>query len=60
MFNGIELMEDSIDSIRESVDCVRAIYQDVSNHGNPSEYDSTKFFEYLKSKGKLTDYLLQD
>lgn len=56
VFNGIELMEDSIDSIRESVDYVCVVYQDVSNHGRSSEYDLPKFFDYLKSKGKVDDY----
>ena len=56
VFNGIELMEDSIDSIRESVDYGCVVYQDVSNHGRSSEYDLPKFFDYLKSKGKVDDY----
>jgi hypothetical protein len=48
VFDGIENLKYSIDSIRRSVDYICAVYQRLSNHGNPIDTD---FEGILKSLG---------
>ena len=37
IFDGEELLENSIKSIRENVDYISVVYQEVSNFGNPCD-----------------------
>ena len=57
VFDGLELLEGSIMQIRQSVDCVIIVAQEVSNFG---EYDPFvyPYCEYLKSIG-LVDHVIK-
>lgn len=39
LFDGEELLESSIKSIRDNVDYISVVYQTVSNFGNPCSED---------------------
>jgi len=52
--DAIELLESSIKSIRNNVDYVTVIYQDVSNFGNQSDVNIKEILEKLKNE-KLVD-----
>jgi len=51
LFDGEELLESSIKSIRKNVDYISVVYQTVSNFGNPCDEGLVPLLEELKSKG---------
>lgn len=53
LFDGIELLEKSIDSIRSIVDYVCVVYQIRSNFGNDSSVDIKTELDRLCSLGKI-------
>ena len=58
LFDGEELLEDSLKSIRSSVDFIIVIYQDISNFGHFSKIDLLSFLNGLKERGLLDDFIL--
>ena len=48
LFDGEELLEDSIKSIRNNVDYISVVYQTVSNFGNPCSPNLMPVLEELK------------
>jgi len=57
IFDGVELLEFSAKSVRSSADYILAVYQDVSNYGNPSTIDLLKLLNDLKDKGLIDDII---
>ena len=57
LFDGSELLEFSIRSIRDCASYVCVIYQDVSNFGNQSKVDLKHLLDDLKSKGLIDEYV---
>ena len=56
IFDGEELLEDSIKSIKNKVDYISVVYQEISNFGNPcNEGFSTTLLEKLKSEGLIDE-----
>jgi len=55
LFDGEELLESSIKSIRDNVDYVSVVYQTVSNFGNPCDESLVPLLEDLKSKGLIDE-----
>ena len=55
IFDGIELLEYSIKSIRTSVDFICVIYQDISNFGNSSKIDSFSLLNKMKDAGLIDE-----
>jgi hypothetical protein len=49
VFDGLELIEYSIRSIRSNVDYISVVYQDLSNLGNQSKVSSLQILRELKS-----------
>jgi len=58
LFDGEELLLHSVKSIRNSVDYILVVYQDISNYGNKSNTDLGKYLIELKAKGFI-DGILQ-
>jgi hypothetical protein len=58
VFDGLELLEGSIDSIRPVVDFVCAVYQTVSNTGQRATEDILTELERLRALGKIQEILL--
>lgn len=58
IFNGEELLEASIKSIRESVDYVSVVYQTTSNHGNECSEELVPLLNKLKEDG-IVDILFE-
>jgi len=55
LFDGEELLEDSIRSIRENVDYISVVYQEVSNFGNKCNEDLVPLLDKLKSLGFIDE-----
>ena len=55
LFDGEELLADSIRAIRSEVDYVNVVYQDVSNFGNPAETDLAAFLADLQKQGLVDE-----
>jgi hypothetical protein len=55
VFDGEELLESSIKSIRDNVDFVSVVYQTVSNFGNPCSEELVPLLEKLKSEGLIDE-----
>ena len=51
LFDGEELLESSIKSIRNNVEYVSVVYQTISNFGNPCNEGLVPLLESLKEKG---------
>lgn len=58
LFDGEELLESSIKSIRNNVDYISVVYQTVSNFGDPCNENLIPLLEKLKSE-KLIDELFE-
>lgn len=58
LFDGEELLESSIKSIRNNVDYISVVYQTTSNFGNPCDEGLVPLLEELKLKG-LVDELFE-
>jgi len=57
VFDGEELLEGSIKSIRESVDYISVVYQTISNFGNQCDEGLVPLLERLKSEGLVDDIM---
>jgi len=55
LFDGEELLENSIKSIRKNVDYISVVYQTISNFGNPADDGLVPLLEKLKSKGLIDE-----
>ena len=55
LFDGEELLEYSIKSIRDNVDFISVIYQEVSYHGNKCSEDILEFLITLKDRGLIDE-----
>lgn len=55
VFDGEELLEPSIKSIRDSVDFVSVVYQTTSNFGNPANEGLEPMLKSLKEKGLIDE-----
>lgn len=55
LFDGEELLEGSIKSIRESVDYVSVVYQTVSNFGEPANDRLVPLLKKLKEEGLIDE-----
>lgn len=58
VFDGLELLEQSIKSIRQEVDYVNLVWQDISWNGRPSSEDVGAFVQKMKNKG-LADEIIK-
>lgn len=58
VFDGYELLEKSIDSIRQSADYINVVYQKVSWYGMPADAQLLPVLEELKRSG-LIDELIE-
>ena len=56
VFDGIELLEASIKSIRNSVDYINVVYQNISNFGEKDD-DRFPFLQSLKDKGLIDNII---
>lgn len=57
VFDGEELLEASINSIRKQVDYINVVYQLVSWHGNPADESLLKNLQPLKEKGLIDEII---
>ena len=55
VFDGEELLEQSIKSIKNKVDYISVVYQEISNFGNPSNEGLVPLLEKLKSEGLIDE-----
>jgi hypothetical protein len=55
IFDGEELLKNSIKSVRNNVDYISVVYQTVSNFGNPCSSDLVPLLERLKSEGLIDE-----
>jgi hypothetical protein len=55
IFDGEELLEGSINTIREHVDYISVVYQTVSNFGNESDVNLLPLLKELESKGLIDE-----
>ena len=55
LFDGEELLESSIKSIRNNVDYISVVYQTISNFGNPCSEELVSLLEELKSEGLIDE-----
>jgi hypothetical protein len=60
VFDGAELLESSIDQIREHVDFIQVIYQNRSWFGTPAKSDDIALMQKLKRSGKIDALTLFD
>ena len=58
IFDGEELLENSIKSIRNNVDYISVVYQTVSNFGNPCDEGLVPLLERLENKGLINELFL--
>jgi len=58
LFDGEELLESSIKSIRDNVDFISVVYQTTSNFGNPCDEGLLSLLQDLKERG-LVDELFE-
>lgn len=58
LFDGEELLESSIKSIRNNVDFISVVYQTTSNFGNPCDEGLVPLLEKLKSDGLIDELFL--
>ena len=58
VIHSIELLEGSIKSIRNVVDYITVIYQDISNLGNPAQINIKELLVDLKEKGLINSFYL--
>lgn len=56
LFDGEELLESSINSIRNNVDYISVVYQDVSNSGTKNDISVLPLLEDLKNKKLIDEY----
>lgn len=57
VFDGEELLESSIKSIRESVDYINVVYQTKSWYGNPGNPKLLQLLESLKKQGLIDEII---
>ncbi len=55
LFDGEELLESSINSIRNNVDYISVVYQTISNFGQPCSEGLVPLLEDLKSRGLIDE-----
>jgi hypothetical protein len=55
IFDGEELLESSIKSIRNNVDYISVVYQTISNFGNECDKNLVSILEYLKNKNLIDE-----
>ena len=55
LFDGEELLESSIKSIRTNVDFISVVYQTVSNFGNPCNEELEPLLESLHKEGLIDE-----
>ena len=55
LFDGEELLESSIKSIRNNVEYISVVYQTISNFGNECNEGLVPLLEELKSKGLIDE-----
>ncbi len=55
IFDGEELLENSIRSIRENVDYISVVYQEISNFGNPCNGNLVSLINKLKTEGLVDE-----
>lgn len=60
LFDGEELLEASIKSIRKNVHYVNVVYQVVSNFGNPANPELKEKLEKLKEEGLIDEIYLYE
>lgn len=60
LFDGEELLEASINSIRNNVDYISVVYQTVSNFGNPCDEGLVPLLEDLKEQGLVDELYFYD
>lgn len=53
VFDAVDLLEASIDTVRPVADFVCVVYQDVSNFGEPMSDQDRYFMDRLRSSGKV-------
>lgn len=58
LFDGEELLEHSIKSIRPSVDYISVVYQTISNNNEPANPNLVETLEQLKNKYQIDDIKL--
>lgn len=58
VFDGVELLESSILSIRKNVDYINVVFQKVSNYGEMAEDNSIKILNRLKSLKLIDNFIL--
>lgn len=58
LFDGEELLENSIKSIRENVDYISVVYQTESNFGNPCDEGLVPLLEKLQNDGLIDELFL--
>jgi len=57
VFDGLELIEDSLRSIRDNVDFISGIFQEISNRGNPADKDALPYLRMLRDEKKLINVI---
>lgn len=57
IFDGTELLANSINGIRQSVDYICCIYQTTSNFGNGISLDLKKLLEDYRSQGLIDEFI---
>jgi hypothetical protein len=55
VFDAVELLEGSIKCIRDYVDFISVVWQDISNFGNPPSVNTELILNDLKSKGLIDE-----
>ena len=55
IFDGEELLENSIRSIRDNVDYISVVYQEISNFGNPCNENLVSLINKLKTEGLVDE-----
>lgn len=60
VFDGAELLESSIDQIREHVDFIQVIYQSISWFGAPIKPADLELMKKLKTSGKIDELTIFD
>lgn len=58
LFDGEELLESSVKSIRQQVDYINVVYQKVSNFGEPATPNIELLLQTLKDKGLIDEIYL--
>jgi hypothetical protein len=55
VFDGLELLEPSLENIRPCVDHISIVYQKVSNYLQKTDFDFDNYFDRLKNKNLFDD-----